>query len=146
MVGSALNGRIVAAAASATGDGYWLVGSDGGIFSFGDAVFAGSTGSLQLNEPVVGIAPDPDGAGYWLVAADGGIFAFDADFRGSVPGVLPVGASLNAPVIGAIAFGDGYLMVASDGGIFAFSDEGFLGSLGGVALGSPIVGVAAFTN
>ncbi|MEM8902449.1 MAG: fibronectin type III domain-containing protein [Actinomycetota bacterium] len=146
MVGTALNGRIVASAATATGDGYWLVGSDGGIFSFGDAVFAGSTGSLQLNEPVVGIAPDPDGSGYWLVAADGGIFAFDADFRGSVPGVLPVGASLNAPVIGAIAFGDGYLMVASDGGIFAFSDEGFLGSLGGVALGSPIVGVAAFTN
>ncbi|MEO1065456.1 MAG: hypothetical protein AAFZ07_28910, partial [Actinomycetota bacterium] len=130
----------------ADGGGYWLVGSDGGIFSFGNAVFHGSTGSLTLNEPVVGIAPDPDGGGYWLVAADGGIFAFEAEFRGSVPGVLAEGAVLNAPVIGALAFGDGYLMVASDGGIFNFSDEDFLGSLGGQPLDSPIVGVAAFTS
>ena len=123
-----------------------MVGSDGGIFSFGDASFAGSTGSLALNEPVVGIAPDPDGRGYWLVAADGGIFAFEADFRGSVPGALPPGAAINAPVIGALAFGDGYLMVAADGGIFNFSDQGFLGSLGGRRLASPVVGVGAFVG
>ncbi|MEO1063068.1 MAG: fibronectin type III domain-containing protein [Actinomycetota bacterium] len=141
-----LNGAIVASAATADGGGYWLVGSDGGIFSFGNAVFDGSTGSLTLNEPVVGIAPDPDGGGYWLVAADGGIFAFEAEFRGSVPGVLAEGAVLNAPVIGTLAFGEGYLMVASDGGIFNFSDEDFLGSLGGQPLDSPIVGVAAFVG
>ncbi len=145
MADTRLNGPVVASAATASGLGYWMVGSDGGIFSFGDAEFAGSTGSLTLNEPVVGIAPDLDGDGYWLVAADGGIFAFEAEFRGSVPGVLAPGASLNAPVIGALAFGDGYLMVASDGGIFNFSDQDFLGSLGGQFLVSPIVGVAAFT-
>ena len=36
-------------------NGYWLVGSDGGIFSFGQAQFYGSTGSLKLQRPVVGI-------------------------------------------------------------------------------------------
>ena len=56
--------------------GYWLVASDGGIFSFGDAVFYGSTGSLPLNKPIVGMAPTVDGHGYWLVASDGGVFAF----------------------------------------------------------------------
>ncbi|MEM8902244.1 MAG: fibronectin type III domain-containing protein [Actinomycetota bacterium] len=146
MSATPLNGPIVASTSTADGGGYWLVGSDGGIFSFGNAAFHGSTGSLTLNEPVVGIAPDPDGTGYWLVAADGGIFAFEAEFRGSVPGVLTEGASLNAPVIGALAFGDGYLMVASDGGIFNFSSQAFLGSLGGQALDSAIVGVAAFTS
>ena len=35
--------------------GYWLVGSDGGIFSFGAAQFYGSTGALRLQRPVVGI-------------------------------------------------------------------------------------------
>ena len=35
--------------------GYWLVGSDGGIFTFGSAQFYGSTGSLHLQRPVVGI-------------------------------------------------------------------------------------------
>ena len=37
------------------GDGYWLVASDGGVFSFGDAQFCGSTGSVRLNKPIVGI-------------------------------------------------------------------------------------------
>ncbi|HET6794987.1 MAG TPA: hypothetical protein VFH45_11110, partial [Acidimicrobiales bacterium] len=36
------------------GSGYWLVGRDGGIFSFGSAKFYGSTGNLHLNKPVVG--------------------------------------------------------------------------------------------
>ncbi len=58
------------------GKGYWLVARDGGIFSFGDAAFYGSTGGLALNQPIVGMAPTPDGKGYWLVAADGGIFSF----------------------------------------------------------------------
>jgi len=33
---------------------YWLVASDGGVFSYGDASFFGSTGSLKLNQPIVG--------------------------------------------------------------------------------------------
>ena len=37
--------------------GYWLVASDGGIFSFGAAPFEGSAGSFTLNKPVVGAAP-----------------------------------------------------------------------------------------
>ena len=137
-----LNGAIIASAVTPSGLGYWMVGSDGGIFSFGDAAFSGSTGSLKLNQPIVGIASDPDGSGYWLVAKDGGIFAFDAPFKGSVPGVLAPGQSLNKPVIGAIAYGDGYLMVASDGGIFSFSSRPFLGSLGANPPPWPIVGVA----
>ncbi len=76
-----------------------MIGSDGGVFSFGDAAFHGSMGGIPLNQPVVGVAPDPDGSGYWLVAADGGIFAFDASFRGSVPGALAPGQQLNKPVI-----------------------------------------------
>ena len=50
--------------------GYWLVASDGGIFSFGDAGFYGSAGSL-LNEPIVGMAATPTAAatGWWLPTA-----------------------------------------------------------------------------
>ena len=66
------------------GGGYWLVASDGGIFSFGDARFFGSTGGIHLNDPIVGMASTPAGGGYWLVASDGGIFSFgDAVFHGS---------------------------------------------------------------
>ncbi len=70
-------------------DGYWLVASDGGVFSFGGAQFYGSTGNIALNKPVVGMASTPDGRGYWLVASDGGIFTFgDATYFGSVPAIL----------------------------------------------------------
>ena len=36
--------------------GYWLLGADGGIFTFGNAKFFGSTGAMRLNQPVVGMA------------------------------------------------------------------------------------------
>ncbi len=121
--------------------GYWLVGSDGGIFTFGSAQFYGSTGSLQLQRPVVGISPTSNKAGYWLVASDGGVFAFgDAGYFGSIPGtgLSPAGSglphSLNAPIVGMVPSSDGggYFMVASDGGVFAFGDARFEGSCPGM--------------
>ena len=67
--------------------GYWLVGSDGGIFSFGSASFHGSMGGIPLQRPMVGIVPTSDRGGYWLDAADGGVFSFgDTTFYGSIPG------------------------------------------------------------
>jgi hypothetical protein len=61
-----------------------MVASDGGIFSFGDAKFYGSTGDIVLNKPIVGMAASPTGKGYWMVASDGGIFSFGASqFLGS---------------------------------------------------------------
>jgi hypothetical protein len=121
--------------------GYWLVGSDGGIFSFGAAQFHGSTGAMHLQRPVVGITPTTDDGGYWLVASDGGIFSFgDAGFYGSIPelGLAPAGSSaakrLNAPIVGMVPSddGSGYFMVAADGGVFAFGDAKFEGSCPGI--------------
>ena len=120
--------------------GYWEVGSDGGIFTFGTAHFYGSMGGTPLNSPIVGIASTPDGGGYWLVAKDGGVFAFgDAHFHGSMGG-----APLNQPIVGIASSpdGGGYWLVAKDGGVFAFGDAHFHGSMGGVPLDQPIVGIA----
>ena len=90
--------RSSASPAAPTGDGYWLVAADGGIFSFGSAAFDGSMGGTHLNKPVVGMAATADGGGYWLVAADGGIFAFgNAPFRGSLGGVSSTSPSSASP-------------------------------------------------
>jgi hypothetical protein len=81
-----INAPIVAMKRTKTGDGYWLVGADGGVFAFGDAQFFGSMGGTPLNKPIVDMAITPSGFGYWLVGADGGVFAFgDAEFHGSIP-------------------------------------------------------------
>ena len=120
--------------------GYWMAGSDGGIFAFGNAGYFGSTGAMTLNQPIVSMAATSDGRGYWLVASDGGIFAFgDAGFFGSTGAM-----ALNKPIVGMAVTPDGrgYWLVASDGGIFAFGDAGFLGSTGAMTLNKPIVGMA----
>ena len=89
----------VVAAPSSSGKltkGYWLVASDGGVFSFGDASFYGSTGAMTLNKPIVAAMATPDGKGYWLVASDGGVFSFgDASYYGSTGGM-----TLNKPIVG----------------------------------------------
>ncbi len=141
--GVPLNAPIVSLAPTADGNGYWLLGRDGGVFSFGDAHFYGSTGSLRLNAPVVAMAATPDGGGYWFVASDGGVFAYgDAQFYGSMGG-----QHLNAPIVGMAvdqATG-GYWLVASDGGIFSFNAP-FPGSAGSLVLHSPIIGMQASPN
>ncbi len=139
----ALGGSAPAGAAprSAQLSAYWLVASDGGIFSFGGAPFYGSTGNIALNRPIVGMAPTPSGAGYWLVASDGGIFTFgNAPFDGSTGNLR-----LNQPVVGMAAApnGAGYWLAASDGGIFTFGNVGFHGSMGGTRLNQPVVGMAS---
>ena len=93
-------------AATPDGEGYWLVASDGGIFSYGDAHFFGSTGGLTLDAPIVGMATAPGGGGYWLVASDGGVFTYgDATYQGSLGGT-----PLSATVVGMAAApsGGGY--------------------------------------
>jgi hypothetical protein len=133
--------RLEPAAALVGGNGYWQVASDGGIFSFGDATFFGSAGSIKLNQPIVGMAATPTGGGYWFVARDGGIFSFgDATFYGSTGDI-----KLNQPIVGMASTpsGHGYWLVAADGGIFSFGDALFYGSTGGSKINQPIVGMAA---
>src|SRR5689334_5940922 len=124
----ALAAEVVGITPTRSGRGYWLAARDGGVFSFGDARFHGSTGSIRLNRPIVGMAATPSGKGYWLVAADGGIFTFgDARFHGST------GARhLNQPIVGMAATrsGRGYWLVAADGGIFSYGDAQYHGGLG----------------
>ncbi len=120
--------------------GYYLVASDGGVFSMGSlAKFHGSMGGKPLNAPMVGMAT-AGSDGYWTVAADGGIFTYgDNDFYGSMGG-----KNLNAPMVSMAPTktGKGYWTVASDGGIFSYGDAQFYGSTGSLKLNKPVVGMS----
>ena len=116
-----LNQPVFAMAPTPSGKGYWLVARDGGIFSFGDARFYGSTGSIRLAQPIVGIESSPDGRGYRLVAKDGGVFDFgDARYYGSLP-------SANVHVSDVVGMattptGRGYWIAEASGAVGAFGD------------------------
>jgi hypothetical protein len=134
---SASSAPTVGAAATATGNGYWSVQSDGTVASFGDAKAAGNASATDI----VGIAPTKSGRGYWLATADGNVLRFgDAVLHGSL-----AFRPLSQPILGinATPTGAGYRMIASDGGVFSFGDAKFYGSTGSIRLNQPIVGVAA---
>jgi hypothetical protein len=125
---------------SAKGPAYWLAGSDGGVFAFADAGYAGGLAGARLNAPIVAMAATPDGAGYWLVGRDGGVFTFgDAGFFGGLSG-----ARLNAPIVAMAATPDGagYWLAGADGGVFTFGRAAYLGGLSGQHLKGHIVAVA----
>ena len=121
-----LNKPVVGMAATPSGNGYWLVASDGGIFSFGDASFYGSTGNLVLNKPIVGMITGPGGAGYFLVASDGGIFSFGmAPFYGSLGG-----QALKHPIVAAAA-------TPTDNGYWSTDTAGLVSNFGSATTTDP---------
>jgi hypothetical protein len=123
MAGKHLNGEIVDIEATPTGNGYWLLGKDGGVFGFGDAKYYGNAVGKAF-DTYVDIEATKSGKGYWIAGAHGGVYSFgDAHFSGSM-----AGKGLNKPIqsMAADPDGRGYWLLGGDGGLFAF-DAKFLG-------------------
>ena len=153
--------NVVSIASTSDGKGYWLVAGDGGVFSFGDASFLGSSG--QMNPalppggsnsfipatPIVGMSPTPDGKGYWLATSTGAIYSFgDANYFGSTGQINPQDPpgttnQVNPPINNVVSIAStsdskGYWLATSSGAIYSFGDANYLG---GWASGGPTVGI-----
>ena len=121
-------------------NGYRMVAADGGIFTFGERDFHGSTGNMTLNKPIVGGATDvSDYDGYWIVASDGGVFTFNAEFHGSLGGT-----TLTSPAveIEPTPTGTGYWIVQANGKVTAFGGAKHHGDMSTKALNKPIIGMS----
>jgi hypothetical protein len=120
---------------AAAGGGYYVLGSDGGIFTFGAAPFLGSVPGLNLSSKVTALrlSATRTGKGYRILGADGGIFTFgDAEFLGSVPGLGL--RNVRALDLQPTQSGKGYWVLGADGGVFSFGDADFYGSLPGIGV------------
>ena len=69
MCGTRLNKPVVGIVSD--GDGYLMVASDGGVFTFSDQPFVGSLASDPQSSPVVAIASVAKAPGLGLVTAAG---------------------------------------------------------------------------
>ena len=97
------------------------------MFSFGDAVFYGSTGGLILNGPMASMTAGA--SGYWLVARDGGVFTFGVSFHGSLTELFSLSDERPEGVrIRAVDNGDGYYVLSAEGEIFSFGSASPAGS------------------
>jgi hypothetical protein len=107
---------IVGMAATADGGGYWLAGSSGQVWSFGDAA---KLPWARRSQPVAGIAGSPAG-GYWLFTASGGVYGVGARWFGS-----PASRGAHRPnIVGMAATpdGGGYWLAGSSGQVWSFGD------------------------
>ena len=100
------------------GHGYWLVASDGGVFTFGDAQFYGSMGGMHLNAPIVGMASSTRRPRLLV----GRLRRRRLQLRRCpvlrVDGRHPSERAGRGH--GGNSTGNGYWLVASDGGVFCF--------------------------
>ena len=86
----------------------------------------------------VGLATTTDDLGYWGASAAGDVHGVGGAAQ---PGSLPLPAH---PVVGAATDPAGGLWeVGADGGVFSLGGAAFFGSLGGLHLNAPVVGMAS---
>jgi hypothetical protein len=126
---------------TARAGGYWLVGSDGGVYAF-DAPFEGSLPGIgQHVSDIVGMAATPDDRGYDLTLSNGAVSAFgDARYFGGAN----TEPHLNASIVGIAvdpATG-GYWLAGADGGVYAFGAP-FEGSAADTHLNQPVIAIGA---
>ena len=90
-----LNKPIVGMGSTLSGLGYWLVASDGGIFTFGDAQFFGSAPGRNSNSDFIEILTSRVTSGYALVSTAGEVLNFgDMELQGrNSCSLAPVGSA-----------------------------------------------------
>ncbi len=117
-LGTSIVGGAASPAVTGNTQGLYLVGSNGSVYTFGDAVYQGSLGGVPLGSssfpaPIVGMAVTPSGNGYYLVGSNGSVYTFgDAVYQGSLGGVIP-----DVPISGMAlsATGLGYWLLSPEG-------------------------------
>jgi hypothetical protein len=129
------------------GGGYWLVASDGGIFSYGDAHFYGSLGGSPPPASVVAVAPAAGGGGYFMLEANGTVRAFGDAPAVAANGLSPAVSSANSAMTDLVptATGQGYVLVDGSGQAFSFGDAPYFGDVASTVSGysGRVVGIAA---
>lgn len=124
--------------------GFWMAGSDGGVFGFGKASYYGSLPSMKVRvKDVVAIAPAPGGTGYWMAAENGTVYHFGS--AANFGSLASHGAHMGDIVgMAANANGGGYWLLSSRGQVFAFGHARNFGSVEvpGAGVGK-IIGIAS---
>jgi hypothetical protein len=151
---------------ASTMGGYWLATGYGSGYAYGVPYLgspeaSGNDSCVNQGGPgvprysCVGLAVASNGKGYWLASAPSitnsatGATTYDG-FGTSIgnTGTCPSGTgtevtNLNAPIVGIASAPQGFWLVGADGGVFAMCGAPFYGSMAGIHLNKPIVGIAS---
>ena len=119
-------------------NGYWMLGSDGKVFAFGEAKHLGAP-TLPAGISAADLETTPTGNGYWIVDSAGNVFAYgDAAFHGGVPGgQLAAGETVTS--LSSTPSGKGYWIFTNKGRAIRFGDATFFGDMSRVTLAGPVL-------
>lgn len=127
---------MLGAIASDPSYGYWELGRNGGVASYGTGWY-GSKSDVFLDKPAAAMASTVSGYGYWIVTKGGRVFPFgDARNRGQL-----TGKQITVVDIEPTPSGNGYWLVAKSGRVFAYGDAANQG--GSKESGSTFAAMAA---
>jgi hypothetical protein len=116
-----------------TQHGYWMLGSDGAVYPFGNARRYGS----PADPTVAHLTPTSTALGYWIVNRAGHVYAYgDARSYGDAS-ALRIGEQVTS--MSATPTHKGYWLFSSAGRVFARGDAKFYGDLSRVVLNGPVI-------
>ena len=121
--------------------GYWMLGSDGAAYAFGDAApgLGDAAARLPAGAAAVDVEATPSGDGYWIADDRGTVHAFgDARHLGDAdPSSMRPGEQVTS--LSATPSGAGYWLFTSLGRTLAFGDAGLYGDMAGTALNGQVL-------
>jgi hypothetical protein len=118
--------------------GYWMVGSDGAVYNFGEAGAHGGA-APAAGSSAVDLEPTPSGNGYWIVT-DKGVVTTRGDaasFGAPAAGSLGQGEIVTS--LSATPTGRGYWIFTNRGRVMNFGDATFYGDMSKVKLNGPVL-------
>ncbi len=124
--------------------GYWMLGSDGRIFAFGDAKTLGDASTqLPPEAKAIHLEPTPTFNGYWILDNRGGVFAFgDAAALGSVP-AAELGKGEKVTSLSSTLTGKGYWVFTNRGRVIPIGDAADFGDVSDLDLNGPVLSSVA---
>jgi hypothetical protein len=118
--------------------GYWMVGSDGQVYPFGDAAFLGDPKSVLGTAQAVDLEPTPSGNGYRVVDNLGRVYAYGDAIPVLNGNLAGLGAGERVTSLSATPSGAGYWIFTTRGRAVTFGDAGFYGDMSAVTLNGPV--------
>ncbi|MDQ3946128.1 MAG: NHL repeat-containing protein [Actinomycetota bacterium] len=120
--------------------GYWMLGSDGRIFAFGDAKTLGDASTqLPPDAKAIHLEPTPTSNGYWILDNRGDVFAFGdaASLGGAAASELRKGEKVTS--LSSTPSGKGYWIFTNRGRVLTVGDATHFGDESDVDLNGPVL-------
>jgi hypothetical protein len=119
-------------------NGYWMLGSDGKVYAFGQAKHLGNP-PVPAGLAAADLETTPSGDGYWIVDTAGSVYAYgDALHQGGIQGgQLAAGEAVTS--LSSTPSGKGYWIFTTKGRVVRFGDATFFGDMSKTTLAGPVL-------